>query len=48
MPDCQVQQISSKRWGAAAEVDVDWLLVFMVFVHYLWVWKGRIDVSERV
>ena len=25
-----------------------WRLVFMVFFHCLWVWKGRTDVSEQV
>ena len=25
-----------------------WPLVFMVFSHCLWVWKGRTDVSEQV
>ena len=28
--------------------EMRWPHVFRVFVHCLWVWKGRTDVSERV
>ena len=34
-------------WGLLRQ-KMRWPLVFMVFFHCHWVWKGRTDVSEQV
>ena len=30
------------------ELEMRWQHMFRLFVHCLWVWKGRMDVSERI